>query len=144
MSRIRLSDTTRMILSAPIWVPLVLFRWPGNAYRFSEEMLFPVVTEQRLKRKTKKPKMEQHRLNLDVSRTRFSMQTGSPFFQKLPQELRIMVYEFITRHEVHLILVDGKLRSFSIPPPLPDNGFLDLDNHVGAGSSGMLQTCQRM
>jgi hypothetical protein len=119
-------------------------RRPVNAYCVVEEMLFPIVTEQRLKRKTKKPKMEQHRLNLDVSRTRFSMQTGSSFFQTLPREVRGIVYEHIARHEVRLFLVDGKLGSYSIPRPLPDNVLLSQDDHAGAGSSGMLRTCMRM
>jgi hypothetical protein len=143
-SRMPLIRDTPVILSAPIWVPMALVSWPGPAYHFAEEMLFPIVTEQRLKRKTQKPKMERNRLDLDASQTRISMQTDSPFFQKLPQELRDIVYEYIARHEVHLMLVDGKLRSFSIPRPLPDNGFLNHDGYAGAGFSGMLRTCQRM
>jgi hypothetical protein len=142
--RTPLSRDTCVILSAPIWVPMALVRWSGPEYHFAEEMLFPMVTEQRLKRKTKKPKMERNRLDLDASQTRISMQTDSPFYQKLPQELRDIVYEYIARHEVYFMLVDGKPRSFSIPRPLPDNGFLNHESYAGAKFSGMLRTCQRM
>jgi hypothetical protein len=73
-----------------------------------------------------------------------SMQMESPFFLKLPPEIRHAIYQHVACGEVHLALVSGKLRSFSTPHQIPDDVFVNRDSLTGAESLSMLQACRRM
>jgi hypothetical protein len=140
---------------SPIWVPLlaltipvaVIVVLPGHIpYIYRKISRSRPVNEMKQKRKNKKPKAvnRKRRMTFDASQPRFSMQMESSFFQKLPPELRHMSYEHVARQELHIVLVAGKIRSFSIPRPLPEYVILDQDTLAGAGCLGILQSCRRM
>jgi hypothetical protein len=153
---LRRREIALICVLSPIWIPLFFAAVPVGVLchcAVPASLLIrdtirrsPTINRKKQERKNKKPRAvsRERRMTFDASTHDISMQMVSPFFLKLPPEIRHVIYEHVACGEVHLALVSGKLRSFSTPHRIPDDVFVDRDRLPGAGSLGMLQACRRM
>ncbi|KAF1940033.1 hypothetical protein EJ02DRAFT_513431 [Clathrospora elynae] len=117
-------------------------------YEKTKESKLYKETKQSFKNKKPAVRSRRRRVSFDASQTHFSMQMESPFFRKLPAELRNAVYEHLVQDEVYIVFMSGVIRSYSSDDPrvkhLGQSVVPAGDHQSSTGWLGMLQTCRRM